>query len=146
MTIGPNDLITLDTSVLVHWVRHDRTGQHLRQAYHLDVPQRTPPGLHDHRGGNLRPGEVWRWGSVKLQTLGDILSELVRFEAGLPEVVDAYAELDFQDQSGGHNTGENDLWIAACARASQSILLTCDRDFLWMHPSWVRVEYVPEIP
>ncbi len=146
MTIGPNDLITLDTSVLVHWVRQDRTGQHLRQAYRLDARNERPLVSTITEGEIYGLAKCWRRGSAKSQTLGDILSELVRFEAGLPQVVDAYAELYFQDQSGGQNTGENDLWIAACARSSQSVLLTCDRDFLWMHPSWVRVEYVPEIP
>jgi len=146
MTIGPNDLITLDTSVLVHWVRQDRTGQHLRQAYHLDARNERPLVSTITEGEIYGLAKCWHWGSGKLQTLGDILSELVRFEASLPDVVDAYAELYFQDQSGGHNTGENDLWIAACARASQSFFLTCDRDFLWMHPNWVRVEYIPEIP
>ena len=69
----------------------------------------------------------------------------MRFEASLPEVVDAYAGLYHQDQTQGRNTGENDLWIAACARVSQSVLLTCDRDFLWLSPAWLNVAYVPEI-
>lgn len=146
MTIGPNDLITLDTSVLVHWVRQDRTGRHLRQAYHLDARNERPLVSTIAEGEIYGLAKCWSWGSGKRQALEDLLAELVRFEASLPEVVEAYADLYHLDQKNGHNTGENDLWIAACARASRSILVTCDRDFLWMVPNWVAVEYVPEIP
>lgn len=146
MTIGPDDLITLDTGVLVHWVRRDRTGQHILQVYHLGGRSERPLISTITEGEILGLARCWNWGSGKLQTLEGILSALVRFESSLPDVIEAYAELYQQDQAGGHNTGENDLWIAACARASQSILLTCDKDFLWMHPNWVRVEYVPEMP
>jgi tRNA(fMet)-specific endonuclease VapC len=145
MTIGPYDLITLDTSVLVHWVRQDRTGQHLRQVYNLESRQERPLISTITEGEILGLAKCWNWGSGKLQTLSDILAELVRFEASLPDVINAYAELYYQDQLHGHKTGENDLWIAACARVSQSFLLTCDRDFLWMNQAWLKVEYVAEI-
>jgi tRNA(fMet)-specific endonuclease VapC len=146
MTIGPNDLITLDTSVLVHWVRQDRTGQYLRRTYSLEARNERPLVSTITEGEILGLAKCWNWGSGKLRTLHDIVAELVRFEASLPEVVDAYAELYHQDQLYGQNTGENDLWIAACARVSQSFLLTCDRHFLWMNPAWLKVEYVAEIP
>ena len=146
MTIGPTDLISLDTSVLVHWVRQDRTGQHLRQVYSLETRPERPLVSTITEGEILGLAKCWNWGSAKLQTLEDILAELVRFEASLPDVVNAYAELYRQDQKQGRNTGENDLWIAACARVSRSILLTCDRDFLWLNPTWVEVEYVAGVP
>jgi len=145
MTIGPSDLITLDTNVLVHWVRQDPTGQHLRQGYHLEARSERPLFSTITEGEILGLAKCWNWGSGKLQTLAEILAELVRFEASLPEVVDAYAKLYNLDQAQGQNTGENDLWIAACARVTGSILLTCDRHYLWMHPAPVHVEYVAEI-
>ena len=32
-----DQLIILDTNILVHWVRQDRTGEHLQRHYHLDL-------------------------------------------------------------------------------------------------------------
>jgi tRNA(fMet)-specific endonuclease VapC len=146
MTIGPTDLILLDTNVLVHWVRQDRTGRHILQVYDLGTRNERPLFSTITEGEILGLAKCWNWGNAKLQALEDILAELVRFEASLPEVVYAYAELYQQDQAIGRNTGENDLWIAACARASRSILLTCDQDFLWLNPTWIKVEYVAKIP
>ena len=91
MNIDFGDLITLDTNVLVHWVRQDPTGQHLRQSYHLDARSERPFFSTITEGEILGLAKCWNWGSRRLQTLGEILSELVRFEASLPEVVDAYA-------------------------------------------------------
>lgn len=63
-------------------------------------------------------------------------------DAGHPDIVLQYADFYFEDQKGGHNTGENDLWIAATAKATGSVLLTCDGDFAWMSPRLLRVETV----
>ena len=68
-------------------------------------------------------------------TLTRLLGEVVRVDAGLPEVVDAYADLTVLDLRGGHNTKDNDLWIAATAKATGAVLLTCDHDFDWLNPA-----------
>lgn len=146
MSLNPYDLIALDTNTLVHWVRQDRTGQHLLQQYALD--QRTDrPLVSTIVEGEIRGlAMIWKWGAKKLKTLDEILSELVRVDAGLHDIVLAYAELYADDQKGGHGTGENDLWIAATAKATGAVLLTCDTDFRWLSPKHLRVEIVPPIP
>ena len=35
MTLRPDDLISLDTNVLVHWIRQNDTGIQLRDTYRL---------------------------------------------------------------------------------------------------------------
>ena len=77
--------------------------------------------------------------------LDEILSELVRVDVGSHDIVLAYADLYEADQSGGHNTGENDLWIAATAKVAGAVLLTCDGDFCWMHEVQLCVEFVPPV-
>ena len=88
---------------------------------------------------------VWNWGKGNLELLEGILAELVRVDAGLPDVVKGYGEIYAADQAGGHNTGQNDMWIAATTKAAGAVLLTCDFDCVWMNPSLVAVEYFPTV-
>lgn len=143
MTLRPNDLISLDTNVLVHWIRQNEIGIRLRDTYKLH--ERTDrPIFSTIVEGELRAlAQVWNWGHEKLERLQEILSELVRVDAGLPDVVKAYAEIYAADRLGGHNTGQNDMWIAATTKAAGAVFLTCDDDCIWMHPDLVTVEYVP---
>ena len=146
MTIGVNDLIAIDTNVLVHWTRQDSTGQRLLQQYALDQRAERPV-LSTVVEGEIRGlARCWRWQSAKLERLDEILAELVRVDAGHPAIVQAYADLYYEDQQGGWNTGENDLWIAATVKATNSVLLTCDNDFRWMAPTLVRIEVSPQFP
>lgn len=140
MSIGDNDLIMLDTNTLVHWVRQDSTGKYLLAQYGLDQrPER--PAFPSVVEGEIRGlARCWNWGVAKFNRLDDILAELVRIDAGHPAIVQAYAELYYEDQRGGRNTGENDLWIAATARATNAVLLTLDNDFRWMTPNLARIE------
>ncbi len=145
MTLRPDDLISLDTNVLVHWIRQNDTGIQLRDTYRLH--ERTDRPIYSTVvEGELRAlASVWNWGSGKLELLEELLEELVRVDAGLPDVVKAYAEIYAADQAGGHNTGQNDMWIAATTKAASAVLLTCDDDCVWMNPGLVAVEYVPTV-
>ncbi len=142
MSLSSNDVVVLDTNVLIHWARQDRTGQFLLETYALD--QRVDrPLLPTTVEGELRAfARHAGWGKEKLERLDVIFGELVRVDTGLPEVIEAYAEIYMQDRRGGHNTGQNDMWIAAATKAVGGVLMTCDADFNWMHPGLVRVEYV----
>lgn len=139
MSISSSDLLVLDTNILVHWVRQDRTGEFLKTQYALDQRAERPLFSTISEGEILGLARCWSWGEPKKNVLGELLTELVRFEASLPEVVSAYSDLYYEDQRQGKNTGENDLWIAACAKATNSVLMTCDRDFLWLSPALLRV-------
>lgn len=143
MTLRPNDLISLDTNVVVHWIRQNEIGIRLRDDYKLHE-RADRPIFSTIVEGELRAlAKVWKWGQNKLDTLDEILAELVRVDAGFPDIVKSYAELYAADQTLGKNTGQNDLWIAATARSAGAVLLTCDDDFSWMGPSLVMVEFVP---
>lgn len=142
MTLRPNDLISLDTNVLVHWIRQNDIGIQLRDTYQLH--ERTDRPIYS----TIVEGEIrglasdWKWGGAKLDALEQLLAELVRVDAGLPDVVKAYAEIYAADKAGGHNTGQNDMWIAATTKAAGAVLLTCDSDCVWMSPALVQVEFV----
>jgi tRNA(fMet)-specific endonuclease VapC len=145
MSIGPSDLLILDTTILVHWVRQDRTGQYLKNTYTLDERPERPLLSTISEGEIVGLAKYWGWGEAKLTVLGTLIHELIRFEVSLPEVIEAYSELYYEDRRTGRNTGENDLWIAASAKVTGAVLLTCDTDFLWLNPTFIRVEHIPEI-
>ncbi|MGV3485174.1 MAG: type II toxin-antitoxin system VapC family toxin [Planctomycetaceae bacterium] len=143
--LRPNDLISLDTNVLVHWIRQNDTGMQLRDTYRLH--ERTDRPIYSSIvEGEIRAlARIWKWGSARSVSLDEILAELVRVDAGMPDIVRAYAEIYAADRLGGHNTGQNDMWIAATMKAAGAVLLTCDDDCLWMDPSLLVVEFVPTV-
>lgn len=72
------------------------------------------------------------WGEERRRTLDELLAEFVSVDAGHPSVVEAYAELYARARAKGQPQGENDLWIAASAKATGAALITADHDFDWL--------------
>ena len=95
-------------------------------------------------GEILALGRMWGWGHTKIAALKALLSNLVRVDAGLPEIVATYAELYCEATLEGKPRGENDLWIAATAAATGAALVTCDADFAWLHPTHLTLHLVPD--
>lgn len=60
-------------------------------------------------------------------------------------VLNAYADLSAHLKKSGRPIGQNDLWIAATARATGSVLLTIDSDFDVLQPAWIHVERVDQV-
>jgi predicted nucleic acid-binding protein len=145
LRLAESTLILLDTSVLVHLARRDPTGQWVEREYSIATRAERPLISTITEGEILGFARQRNWGPTKMSALSDMLGELVRVEAGLPEVVDAYADLSVLDLVGGHNTKDNDLWIAATAKATSASLLTCDHDFDWFDPSVIRVHWIAEV-
>ncbi len=71
------------------------------------------------------------WEKAKLDRLEELLNELVivDLKSTSRPLLERYAEIDAYSQRVGQKMGKNDLWIAASAIESGSILLTCDHDF-----------------
>ncbi len=144
MKVSSSQLAVLDTTVVVHLARNDATGQAI-EAQHSFTSRPDRPLLSTIvEGEMLALAYGWNWGDKKIAALRKLLSELVRVDAGMPEIVEAYAELHAEARRTGKSCGENDLWIAATAKAAHATLFTCDKDFNWMHPDHVAVSYMPE--
>ena len=149
MSIPLGQLIVLDTNVLIHLVRNNEIGQRINDEFKLTSRVERPlfSTITEGEIFGLAKSPKWKWGEKKLQRLQEILNQLVRVDAGLPEVTEAYSEayseLYAESQATGHPTGENDLWIAATAKATGAALLTGDSDFNWMKPPLAEVVYVP---
>ncbi|MBM3499716.1 MAG: type II toxin-antitoxin system VapC family toxin [Armatimonadetes bacterium] len=128
-------LLLLDTSVLVHLARDGATGRTIEAEYSLTARPERPLLSTVVEGEILGLARLWGWGEGKIGALQALLAQLVRVDAGLPEVVAAYANLYCEATRGGKPRGENDLWIAATAVAAGAALVTCDTDFVWLHPA-----------
>jgi tRNA(fMet)-specific endonuclease VapC len=139
-------LIVLDTNILVDLVRSNDRGRQINQRYRLTERAERPLFSSVTEGEILGLARLpkWQWGEPKLRQLEELLAKLVRVDAGLRQVVDAYAELYAKSYATGNPTGENDLWIAATAMATGSVLLTRDGDFDWIKPPLLTVEKVTD--
>jgi len=142
MSLPSGRLLLLDTCILVHLVRDDAEGKRLESRYWLSRRGERP------LISTITEGEIrglalgWGWGPQKLQELDRLVGELISLPPATRDIVDAYAMLYHDATRRGHAAGENDLWIAATARAVGAVLLTVDKDFDWMHPDYVTVEKV----
>lgn len=144
MTIGPDTLILLDTNVVLHLARNDTTGQAIESRYAL-TSRRERPLI-----SSITEGELFglayhrRWGQSKLQMLREMLRNFVCVDAGLFPVVEWYAQFYAEASRRGAPRGQNDLWIAATAKAAGAALLTRDKDFDWLNPNFLTVIRVAE--
>jgi tRNA(fMet)-specific endonuclease VapC len=104
-------------------------------------------------------GEMWslayqfRWETRKQERLKSILD---RFTA-IPitdEIIYRYAQIDAYSQGKlperalpagmtSRNMGKNDLWIAATASITDSLLVTTDHDFDHLAGNFVRLAVIP---
>lgn len=142
MTIPPGRLILLDTTVLVHLARNDGTGKDVEARFGLLSRPERPLISTVTEGELLGLARYWKWGQDRISGLQNIVREFVRVEVGHREIVETYAEIYADGRLCGKPCGENDLWIAATAKSANAILLTCDRDFDWLHDRHITRVYV----
>jgi predicted nucleic acid-binding protein len=138
-------LVLLDTSVLVHLARQDPTGVWIEDQFALTARADRPLISTITEGEVLGFSRQRNWGAARMAELSRLLGEVVRVDAGIPDIVDAYADLTVLDVQGGHNTKDNDLWIAATAKATGAHLLTCDHDFDWLSPAIIAVHWISQV-
>ena len=134
-------LIVLDTNALIHLERANKTGVGIEASYGLKARSERPILSTVVEAEVLKLVTQWNWGASKLGQLGQTFTNLVRVSAGEPDIVRAYAELAVHQEGIGKKIGENDLWIAATARAVGAVVLTCDTDFLNLDPAHVDIAY-----
>ena len=137
-----SQLYLLDTNILVHLIRQDHTGQHIKDTY--------SPLLIDPRpltsvvsGGELRSlAYQWSWGSAKKDQMNFLLGYLGRVPVDTTEVQEAYAVIDAYSEQSGHSMGKNDVWIAAACHVTGARLVTTDRDFDHLHPNFLTRDWI----
>jgi tRNA(fMet)-specific endonuclease VapC len=140
--IAPDDLIVLDTNVILHLLRGKAAGQWIKQTYQLDSRIERPLVSMIAVGEILAIAERQNYGPQKQESLRNLLDELVIIEVKSP-IAEEYARIQALLQAQGLPIGENDTWIAATAKATGSTLLTSDRrHFGKLPPGRVNLEIV----
>lgn len=96
------------------------------------------------------------WGAPKLQSLEDVLDDIVVIEI-TESLANLYAEIDAFSQRKNpayaqypfvtpRNMGKNDLWIAATAALLGLKLVTTDADFNHLNGNFIEVQHLkPEL-
>jgi len=138
-------LYLLDTNVLLALIRGKDLGKFIRHTFSLEEPSvRSLISIVTH-------GEIWAlaernaWQAAKRDALQKMLDSLVTMDLNAGEIVKEYVEVDQLNRavtSGARQLSDNDMWIAATAKAANASLLTTDHDFLHLHPHYLFVQYV----
>jgi tRNA(fMet)-specific endonuclease VapC len=119
----------LDTNILVHLVRMDDLGKYLDAIYGLSgVPNGFVVSIVT--WGELKSlATQFNWGTARRAAMTAMLASYRQQDISDPLILDAYADIDAWSRANGYKMGKNDLWIAATALATDTTILTTDRDF-----------------
>lgn len=127
--IAPSRLLLLDTNIVILLVRGGAVGQAIDSRFRLRERAERPLVSVVTLGEALAFARQRNWGADGIARLRDLTRELVPVNISAQPVLDRYAEIDTFMKRSGKTLSDNDLWIAACASASEATLLTTDRDF-----------------
>ncbi|MGH7149813.1 MAG: type II toxin-antitoxin system VapC family toxin [Planctomycetota bacterium] len=134
--------ILLDTDILVHLARGKEPARRLDERYRLRTLREKPFLSIVTVGEMLAFARSSGWGEEKRERLAEIARELVIVDIRPGPIVEAFAELKTFAKEQGEAIGDNDLWIAATARAIGACLLTTDRDFDFLDGRFIRREWI----
>lgn len=123
---------TLDTNILVHYVRRSRLWGHIRSRYNLLMID-PRPSICVVTVGELRSlADQWKWGRLKRDEMEFAFRYFQWIDVNDANILRTYSDIDARFAV-SHGIGDNDVWIAAAAIATTSRLLTTDRDFDPIH-------------
>jgi tRNA(fMet)-specific endonuclease VapC len=142
MSVAPLPRYLLDTNILVAYVRAGDLGRRIEARYSLTATP-TAAIISVVCEGEIRSLALqFAWGAARLRQLHDVIGQFVSVPLEYPGLLDAYAEIDHLSRQLGRPMGENDVWIAAAARATNARLLTTDRDFDHLHPTMLQRDWI----
>jgi tRNA(fMet)-specific endonuclease VapC len=139
---SPSERFLLDTTILVHWARGDELAKTVDTRYQLSVTPAVPL-ISIVTAGELHSlAAQWSWGTRRIHELERLIDDLVVIPLDYPGIVQAYAEIDAFCLKRGLPRGENDMWIAATANVTGARLLTTDKDFSGLDPTYIRCDWI----
>ena len=142
MTSSPSRLYLPDTNILVHYGRESPLYRRIEEQYPLAPTDPQPLLSVITRGEILAFADRNHWGETRRQRSDKFVAQCKVLPLEHPGIIEAYSELDMYSRSKGRTMGDNDLWIAATARATGATLLTTDKDFDHLHPKLISREWI----
>lgn len=144
MSPGTKQHYLLDTNIVVQYVRGSEVAQRIEAQLNLRQ-QRKRPLISVVSIGELEAlARKLKWGQSKVRALRTLVRELVAVDISSREVFDAYGEISAWTEGLGMRMGQqNDIWIAATARATGAHLITTDKDFDDLDPRFLRRTLIP---
>ncbi|XXY55077.1 PIN domain-containing protein [Sorangium sp. So ce269] len=134
-------LVLLDTVVVLHLVRGNDTGKRIDAAIRLSARAERPLISTITVGEALGFAQYRGWGPDKTERLRAYLEQFVPIDINDEAVFDAYAAMHAYLVRNGRKLSDNDVWIAACARATSATLITTDKDFDPLHGEYIQRIY-----
>jgi len=144
VSLPANTLLLLDTNVVIHLARDDENGKKIERQFGLTARPERPLISSISVGELLAMAYRRRWSDDKVAKLRTLVADLVQVSAGLGEVVENYARLQCEKLENGHPGEQNDLWIAATAKAAGAVLITFDKDFQWLDGKHITVNWIAQ--
>lgn len=92
-----------------------------------------------------------KWGAKRINAIETFLAKFVIADINSKDVIKKYAEIDAFSQGklenialsmSSRNMGKNDLWIAATASVTNSILITSDKDFDHIRNEFLKIVFI----
>ena len=149
----------LDTGVLLGFLRETDWADRIQEEFNLDNKATLVFTSVICVGELLALSEKLGWGENRKSRLAEVLAEYSLLDINNQGTLRAYALIDAWTR--GHEVdapglvpppkpavtmAQNDLWIAATAHESQSILLSTDKDFAHLQDTWIKFHYVDQRP
>ena len=141
----------LDTSVVLHFIRGSGLYVQIEKEHNLTNPNSTILISIVTKGELLSLGKQLNWTDPKkLQKLNTGLdhSYIIIDINNDNNLLQAYSDIDAYSQGklagrasgfSARNMGKNDLWIAATAYVTNSVLITADDDFDHLNGSFINI-------
>jgi predicted nucleic acid-binding protein len=143
--VADGALYLLDTDILFALIRGKDLGKYIAHTYRFAEIMRRPLISIVSHGEAMTMAERNGWGEKKRKSLASVLDSMVTLDLNDPAILRGYVLVDqtnLKVRGGARVLSNNDMWIAATARAAEAVLLTTDKDFLHLNPDVCAVEYI----
>ena len=141
MSLNFDEPILVDTNILIYFLRTKEDGRRVDKIY------RFSENLERIHLSAITLAEIgaiakWRrWGAERIRNFQRFADQAYLIETLNPDTVQNYSEFYVESLKRGKGIGQNDLWLAATARAYDLTLLTADSDFQWIPSDLLKIEF-----
>jgi predicted nucleic acid-binding protein len=131
-------LLFFDTNVLIQIARDNDLGRRIQERLGLDRRRERPLVSIVTVGEALALARQFGWGGDKTSSLRGLFGQLIVVDINQHGVVDRYAEITAHARKAGRALSDNDRWMAATASVTTAWLVTTDKDFDFLDPSFLK--------